>query len=194
MNTQATPEPDGSRRVLSELGAEADVKWNAASVALAAVRKANPLEALWLLTRAVSVDVDIEVERAVKAARLAGRSWSEIGEAVGVSKQTAHNRYSRFDPLRWDCVSPRCEAAGLLYRDLDVCEGDQNAVRIWDSERIPDEVEREIGGTGACVRHGSRLYAQLRHARVYPVGGPDRDDHPALEVYHRAQALKESTR
>jgi hypothetical protein len=188
------PGPDSVGRKLSEVGAQADAKWNAASVALAAVRKADPLEALWLLTRAVSVDVDIEVERSVKAARLAGRSWSEIGEATGVSKQTAHNRYSRFDPLRWDCVSPRCEAAAALYRDMDVCEGDQNAVRVWDSERPVDDDQREIGGTGACVRHGAKLYAQLRHARVYPVGGPDRPDHPALEVYHRAQALKESAR
>jgi hypothetical protein len=192
MSTQSPPEPIG--RQVNEATAKANSRWTAAHAAIVDALKADPLEALWLLTRVVSADVDIETEDAVKAARLAGRSWSEIGEATGVSKQTAHNRYSRFDPLRWDCVSPRCEAAGALYRDMDVCEGDQNAVRVWDSERPVDDDQREIGGTGACVRHGAKLYAQLRYARVYPVGGPDRPDHPALEVYHRAQALKESAR
>jgi hypothetical protein len=193
MSTRTALGPDGSDRVLSEVGAKAEAKWRATSIAIGDARAADPLETMWLLTR-IMATADTEMELAVKAARLAGRSWSEIGEAAGVSKQTAHNRYSRFDPLRWDCVSPRCEAAGALYRDMDVCEGDQNAVRVWDSERPVDDGQREIGGTGACVRHGAKLYAQLRFARVYPVGGPDRPDHPALEVYHRAQVMKESAR
>jgi hypothetical protein len=171
---------------------DAEAKWNAVLVAVADVRRADPIAALRVL-RGIEIDRDMEMERSVKAARVAGRSWAEIGEAVGVSKQTAHNRFARIDPMRWDGVSPRCAAAAEVYRDTDPCEGDQEAVRVWDSERIPDETERYAGGTLACVHHGARLYARLRYARVYPAT-PGREDTPALEVYHRAQNLKAADR
>ncbi len=40
------------------------------------------------------------LKASVKQARLAGKSWAEIGEAIGESKQTAFNRYAKY------CVDP----------------------------------------------------------------------------------------
>jgi hypothetical protein len=37
--------------------------------------------------------VEVALTDAVRRARLAGRSWSEIGAMLGVSKQAAHRRY-----------------------------------------------------------------------------------------------------
>ena len=36
---------------------------------------------------------DLVVDHSVRAARAGGRSWSQIGEALGVSKQAAQQRY-----------------------------------------------------------------------------------------------------
>lgn len=33
-------------------------------------------------------------------ARLTGATWATIGDEIGTSKQTAHNRYGATDPLR----------------------------------------------------------------------------------------------
>lgn len=34
----------------------------------------------------------------VKSARIAGASWTQIGKALGTSKQAAHQRYSLYLP------------------------------------------------------------------------------------------------
>jgi hypothetical protein len=39
-------------------------------------------------------DVDVELAQSVHAAREAGRSWSEIGAMLGVTKQAAQRKYS----------------------------------------------------------------------------------------------------
>ena len=36
------------------------------------------------------------LKASVKQARLVGKSWAEIGEAIGESKQTAFNRYAKY--------------------------------------------------------------------------------------------------
>ncbi len=58
-----------------------------------------PLErAAKLTARIASLETDREA--AVAAARAAGASWAEIGQALGVSAQAAHKRY------RWLRNSP----------------------------------------------------------------------------------------
>jgi len=42
--------------------------------------------------------VDEELDAAVQAARVARRSWSEIGAMLGVSKQAAQRKYSNRTP------------------------------------------------------------------------------------------------
>ncbi len=37
---------------------------------------------------------DAKVRRAVAAVRAAGGSWQDVGEALGVSRQTAHDRFA----------------------------------------------------------------------------------------------------
>lgn len=39
-------------------------------------------------------EVDDQLTEAVRSAREANRSWSEIGAMLGVSKQAAHRKYS----------------------------------------------------------------------------------------------------
>ena len=55
---------------------------------------ADPIEALRALSR---MDSDLEILRRdrVEAARRAGASWKQIGEALGVSRQSAWEYYNR---------------------------------------------------------------------------------------------------
>jgi hypothetical protein len=45
--------------------------------------------------RAMADAAEAEVTRAVKAARLLNRSWEDIGRALGVTRQSAWERYGR---------------------------------------------------------------------------------------------------
>jgi hypothetical protein len=65
-------------------------------------------------------------------------------------------------------------------------------VKIFESSRSIAGMAEATGGTLACVRHGAQLYARIDPSRalVYPVGGPNRPDQPAIKVYTRAQALR----
>ena len=131
----------------------------------------------------------------VAASRLGSASWEAIGRELGLSKQTAYNRYAHLDPDRWDGTSERCGAADQLLGDRDACEGDIDAARVMESYEIPTEEQRRTYGVTACVRHGARLYAQIgTYARVYPTGGPDDPRRAALEIYHRAQEINAKTK
>ena len=57
----------------------------------------NPTKHLDTLTSiwAERQDLDEREFHAVKRARLAGASWTEIGDSAGVSKQAVHERYTR---------------------------------------------------------------------------------------------------
>jgi DNA invertase Pin-like site-specific DNA recombinase len=39
--------------------------------------------------------LDEQEYRAVKRARLAGASWAEVGDSLGISRQAVHERYTR---------------------------------------------------------------------------------------------------
>jgi predicted component of type VI protein secretion system len=54
---------------------------------------ADPLEALTVIS-AVQRDVDDHQRKAVRAA-VPRHSWTEIGEALGVSKQAAHQKFAK---------------------------------------------------------------------------------------------------
>lgn len=41
---------------------------------------------------------ELNLDHAVAAARKVGSSWAEIGDAVGISRQSAHERWRRIDP------------------------------------------------------------------------------------------------
>lgn len=169
---------------------EVNAALTALTRALGKVAEAEgPLSALGLTQRSVA-ELEFELRRRVVKAREDGASWTQVGAELGVSKQTAHNRYSAIDPLRWDGASPRCAAAGLLPGDTEACEGDQDAAWVLDSVRIPSDEQKRRDGVLSCVRHGAQLYARYLHARVYPTGGPDDPRRAALEIYHRAQGIK----
>jgi hypothetical protein len=56
-----------------------------------ATRYLTDLTACW----SARTDLDEREYKAVKSARLAGASWDTIGEAMGVSRQAVHERYTR---------------------------------------------------------------------------------------------------
>jgi hypothetical protein len=89
-------------------------------------------------------------------------------------------------------TAEQCQA-GEVLGDSEPCEGDREAVKVFEASRPIREQAAAPGGTLACVRHGARLYARIDPSRalVYPVGGPNRPDHPAIEVYRRAQQIRE---
>jgi hypothetical protein len=60
---------------------------------LSAAVAADPLDALTSIG-AVQRDVDAHQRRAVRAA-VQHHSWTEIGEALGVSKQAAHQKFAK---------------------------------------------------------------------------------------------------
>ncbi len=55
---------------------------------------ASDLRTIGELVDAISRD-EAGLAEAVKAARNNGRSWTVVGLALGVSRQAAHNRFSR---------------------------------------------------------------------------------------------------
>lgn len=156
-------------------------------------RTGKPLAALGLATHARDRLADL-FGGLVGAARLGGASWEAIGRELGLSKQTAYNRFVGCDPTRWDGTSERCGAAGQLLGDTDPCEGPMDAAKVMESYDVPTPEQRETFGVLACVNHGAKLYAQIgTYARVYPTKGPDDPSHAALEIYHRAQEIKAKT-
>lgn len=150
----------------------------------------GPLVALHLTHKAVG-ELEAELQTRVAGARMGNASWTQVGNELGISRQTAFARYASIDPKRWDGTSPRCAAADLLNGDTEPCEGDQDAAWVLDSVNIPSEDQKRRDGILACVHHGSQLYARYAYARVYPTGGPDDPRRAALEIYHRAQVIKD---
>ena len=61
-----------------------------------AIGRSEPLEGLREACR-VSTALDKLIRESVRRAREAGHSWTQIGEALGVTKQTAWERYSGED-------------------------------------------------------------------------------------------------
>jgi uncharacterized NAD(P)/FAD-binding protein YdhS len=59
-------------------------------------RQSEPLDGLREACR-VSTALDKLTRESVQRAREAGHSWTQIGEALGVTKQTAWERYSGED-------------------------------------------------------------------------------------------------
>ncbi len=55
---------------------------------------ASDLRAICELVNAISSD-EAGLAEAVKVARANGRSWTAVGLALGVSRQAAHDRFSR---------------------------------------------------------------------------------------------------
>lgn len=63
--------------------------------------EATPLECAAALA-GLQADLDAQLRRAVQRATDAGASWADVGQALGVSRQTAWNRYSReAEAARW---------------------------------------------------------------------------------------------
>lgn len=169
---------------------EANAAMTALTRALGKVAEVDGSLAVLGVTHRMLAELESQLRHRVISARADGATWAAVGAELGVSRQTAHARFTSIDPRRWDGTSPRCAAAGLLDGDAEICEGDQDAAWVLDSVRIPTDEQKRRDGVLSCVRHGAQLYARYAHARVYPTGGPDDPRLAALEIYHRAQDIK----
>lgn len=169
---------------------QAHAAWRVAALAVREMAAADPLAALSAMLT-MGNELELRTAMAVGAARQAGHTWDEIGKALRVTRQAAQKRYGATDPTRWDGTSERCQAAGRITGDTDLCEGSMDAAWVMESAEIPSDEEKRARGTLACVHHGAKLYAQIgQYARVYPTGGPDDPRRAALEIYHRAQDIR----
>src|SRR5215468_11785021 len=62
---------------------------------LTALTGSDPLEALAMSARVEALARVAAAETAVAACRQ-GASWSDVGDAFGISKQAAHHRFARY--------------------------------------------------------------------------------------------------
>lgn len=64
--------------------------------------KPAPLESMGTIAALIDQQEEINqaLARAVADARNRGRTWSEIGALLGVSKQAAHRKYGAKDPAK----------------------------------------------------------------------------------------------
>ena len=77
-------------------------RWSAMTTILEEARRAatqhRPGNALDLLATARG-DLDATIERTVVAARADGETWQAIGDALGVTRQSAWVKYRGIDPV-----------------------------------------------------------------------------------------------
>jgi hypothetical protein len=99
----------------------------------------DPLGVLRGITRGMS-KLDRALRDAVIAARGRGNSWEEIGEALGVSRQSAWERFKDDEPSRSDVIDRvmgslkgRVEMSSDEMRELAREEEEEIELRKWGS-------------------------------------------------------------
>lgn len=88
----------------------------------------DPLDALREITRS-ETELDRLRRDCIRAARTAGATWDQIGAALGVTRQSAWEHYSR-EP--WATATARATANGAIASEddtLDVAVNEVKAVR-----------------------------------------------------------------
>jgi len=142
----------------------------------------RPGELLEEATRLVA-GAEATLRMAVVAERLRGTSWAEIGEALGVTRQSAHERYASFERemrvallfpdragenagLGWWAVPDGLEDPERTARDLDAWE------RRHREATDPDRGETAVsaGLQTRCVTSAGR-HAGARRARAVRTQG-----------------------
>ena len=77
-------------------------RWSAMTTTLEEARREvtqhRPANALDLLAT-VRLDLDTTIERAVAAARVSGETWQAIGDALGMTRHGAWEKYLGIDPV-----------------------------------------------------------------------------------------------
>jgi hypothetical protein len=138
----------------------------------------RPGELLEEATRLVA-GAEATLRMAVVAERLRGTSWAEIGEALGVTRQSAHERYASFERemraallfpdragedggLGWWAVPDGLEDPERTARDLD--EWERRHREATDPERGETAVSaglqtrRTLDETGAVIELAKLLF------------------------------------
>jgi hypothetical protein len=79
-------------RVFEQVASEPDT-WSITVRLNKGIIERDPIEMVRFLTR-IPKDLEIPLRHAVKAARHQGRTWQEIGDAIGLTRQAAWERYA----------------------------------------------------------------------------------------------------
>lgn len=117
--------------------------------------------------REVQDQAETLMTAAVQQARDAGRTWQEIGEVLGVTRQAAFQRYGKpIDPRTGDVMTTKplpeaVELARTVIDDLTHCRWAEVSTRFDATmrDRLTDEGLAEawahiVGLAGAYERHG----------------------------------------
>lgn len=133
--------PDPPIRAAYEPSPELQRRFQRADALREALTRLEELAALRAEARAVVVHHDEQIRFAVTHLRVDGASWSQIGAALGISRQGARQRFSaRADGNHR--VAPRSSTSGSHRARSDVPDGqpptqsDQEEEQEWTSSRL----------------------------------------------------------
>lgn len=106
------------------------------------------------------VYADLEVRNAVKRARVAGGSWSQIAASLGTTQQAAHQRFRNDDPTAaaTEPLPPGPGRARLFRKGLGVPAVDPDTGRLLDPaldaqiEESQDQLRAVVASTRARPR------------------------------------------
>ncbi len=148
---------------------------------LAAPVLSNVSDPLELLTASLEIQVDAGtlVAAAVTAARDAGRTWQEIGDVLGISRQAAFQRFGKpIDPRTGETMNttPLPESLTLTETVIDaLSRGSWAEVTARFDDRMRDQLTDDalaaawaqvIGAAGAYESHGETEAARAADVTI----------------------------
>ena len=160
---------------------------------IAAIRKVHDDELDQLTSAVMAADhlgevADHLIGHFVDQARRSGASWTDIGRAMGVTKQAARKRFLPKDP--GDAADPDAADGFGRFNDAArnvVMVAHNEAAQRGQAEIVPAHLvlgllaEPDSAAVGALTRHGPEVDA-VREAAVGALPGPS-DDPPSLVPY-----------
>jgi Protein of unknown function (DUF3887) len=133
---------------------------------------ASPLDAIAFIQGAAS-EIGEGMQAAVQRARQAGRTWAEVGQVLGISRQAAFQRFGRpadprtGQPMASSMLPGAAERGAALVADLvagrwaQVCRDfDDRVAQKLDAERVAVMWARLTGMIGLLERLGEPLAYQ----------------------------------
>jgi Clp amino terminal domain, pathogenicity island component len=157
---------------------DADTAWGALDRLRAAATRADELRGLG----------DELLDRYVQAARADGRSWAEIGTALGVTKQAAHERFVDA-PLAWP-QNFNEPARAVVARALEEARGFGH--RYLGTEHLLLTLSAERGLAGAALSELGLSERVVREAIERIIGRGRSSDTAALGITPRTKRVFEA--
>ena len=135
---------------------------------------------------------DLVVDRYVRAARAEGRSWSQIGEALGVSKQAAQQRFvpPTVPTAPWPGMSE--VASQLIAKAVD--EARALGHRYLGTEHLLMALASDDGLAGATLAHLGLLPEVVREQVHRIIGTGHSANSATLGITPRTKRMLEAAR